>query len=123
MSLLRRRAMMQANSGTVYPFYSDYPTITEYGEYVFTAQTDATTNTNTFIKMDNTAHTYAGGGAMNKTFAVEYSEQKLIVYHNTQTSGYIWITKEQESSSFSLKRCAGTESSPPLVVFKVDRIQ
>ena len=123
MSLMRRREMMQANSGTVYPFYSDYPTITEYGQYVFTAQTDATTLTNTFIKMDNTAYAYAGGGAMNKSFAVEYSEQKLIVYNSAQIDGRIWITKEQESSNFSLKRCAGTESSPPLVVFKVDRIQ
>ena len=106
-----------------YPFYSDYPTITEYGQYVFTAQTDATNNINTFIKMDNTPYNWAGGGAMNKSFAVEYSEQKLIVYSGTQIGGYIWMTKEQESSNFSLKRCKGTESSPPLVVFKVDRIR
>ena len=114
---------MQANSGTVYPFYSDYPTITEYGQYVFTAQTDATNNINTFIKMDNTPYNWAGGGAMNKSFAVEYSEQKLIVYDGTQIGGRIWMAKEQESSNFSLKRCEGTESSPPLVVFKVDRIR
>lgn len=112
---------MEANSGTVYPFYSDYPTITEYGQYVFTAQTNATTLTNTFIKMDNTACAYAGGSAMNKSFLVEYTKQKLVIYNFTYV-GPIWITKEQESNSFSLKRCAGAESSPPLVTFKVDKI-
>ena len=121
MSLLRRRGMMQANSGTVYPFYSDYPTITEYGTFYFYPQTDDSTITNLFLKIDDTPYNWCGSASKKQTLIIEYTKENIAI---SQYWGAInWIKKVQESSRFSLKRCAGTENDPSLVVFKVEKIQ
>ena len=119
--MLRRRVMEESKQGSQYPFYSDYPTITEYGLYLFDSQSISTSNCNTFIKMDGTSYDWCGGGPLNMDFAVEYTKEKIIVYSNTVMSN-VWIIKEQESSSFSLKRCFGTEKDPALVTFKIDKV-
>ena len=113
--------MEESKQGSQYPFYSDYPTITEYGVYLFDSQSDSTSISNTFIKMDGTSYNWCGGNSLNRDFAVEYTKEKLTVYANTEMS-MVWIIKEQESSSFSLKRCGGTEADPALVTFKIDKI-
>ena len=107
--------------GTTYPFYSDYPTITEYGVYFFDSQSDSTSNNNVFIKMDNTPYNYCGGAPLNRDFYVQYTGEYVAAFRDVGMNRP-WFRKEQESSRFSLKRCSGTESSPPLVVFKVDKI-
>ena len=112
---------MQANSGTVYPFYSDYPTITEYGKYIFTPQTDRAGSSNTFLKMDDTSYQWCGGLNLNESFSATYSREKLIIHSNTDFKG-TWIAKEHESSRFSIKRCGGAETDPPLTILKVDKI-
>ena len=117
---MRRRMIGESKKGDQYPFYSDYPTITEYGTYIFDSQSDSTKFTNTFLKMDNTPYNYAGGGNMDKDFVVVYTKEKLAVYHDT-TMKIPWINCTQESSTFSLKRCDGTEKAPPLVTFKIDK--
>ncbi len=117
---MRRRMIGESKQGDQYPFYSDYPTITEYGTYIFDSQSDSTTPTNVFLKMDNTPYNYAGSANMNKDFAVVYTKEKLTIYNDTVMKTP-WITREQESSTFSLKRCRGTENDPPLVTFKIDK--
>lgn len=113
--------MEESKQGSQYPFYSDYPTITEYGVYLFDSQSDSTSNSNVFIKMDGTSYNWCGGGPLNRDFAVKYTKEKLTVYSNTVMSN-AWIIKEQESSSFSLKICSGTEADPALVTFKIDKV-
>ena len=117
---MRRRMIGESKQGDQYPFYSDYPTITEYGTYIFDSQSDSTKFTNTFLKMDNTPYNYAGGGNMNDDFAVVYTKEKLTIYNDTVMKTP-WITRVQESSTFSLKRCDGSEKDPPLVTFKIDK--
>ena len=118
---MRRRMMEESKQGSQYPFYSNYPTITEYGVYLFDSQSDSTSYDNTFIKMDGTSYNWCGGGPLYRDFAVEYTKEKLTVYSDTVMSS-VWIIKEQESSSFSLKRCFGTENDPALVTFKIDKV-
>ena len=116
-----RRRMITEEGQSKYPFYSDYPTITEYGVYLFDSQSDSTSNSNVFVKMDNTSYSYCGGGPLNIDFYAEYTKDGLTAYRDAGFKQR-WFRMEQESSSFSLKRCSGTESAPALVVFKVDKI-
>lgn len=120
--MARRRMMMTSAESSDFPFFSDYPVITEYGKYNFYSQSDESTITNTFIKMDDIEYTYCGGGAKSKNFSAVYTAEKLIIYQSPDASGTIWITKNQKSSSFALKRCAGTANAEPLVTLKVEKI-
>ena len=110
----------ESKQGDQYPFYSDYPTITEYGTYIFDSQSDSTTNTNVFLKMDNTPYNWAGGGPLDKDLKIVYTKEEITIY--SVEIGYVWINKKQESSRFSLKRCSGTENDPALVTFKIDKV-
>ena len=116
-----RRRMITEEGQSKYPFYSDYPTITEYGVYLFDSQSDSTSIENVFLKMDDTSYNWCGGGPLNRDFYVEYTEDGLTAYIDAELKQQ-WFRREQESSSFSLKRCSGVESAPALVVFKVDKI-
>lgn len=113
--------MEESKQGSQYPFYSDYPTIAEYGIYLFDSQSDSTSNNNVFVKMDNTSYNYCGGAPLDRDFYVEYTKDGVTEYRDTELKQQ-WFRREQESSSFSLKRCSGTENAPALVVFKVDKI-
>lgn len=122
MSLLRRRVMIEEMSmRKMYPFYSDYPIITEYGVYFFDSQSASDSVTNVFLKMDDTNYNYCGGAPLSRDFYIEYTEQGVTGYRDAGFREQ-WFKREQASSSFSLKRCAGTESAPPLVIFKIDKI-
>ncbi len=111
----------ESKQGDQYPFYSDYPTISEYGTYIFDSQSDSTKITNIFLKMDNTPYNWAGGAPLDKDFKIVYTKEEITIYNGVE-SGNIWINKKQESSRFSLKRCSGTENDPALVAFKIDKV-
>lgn len=119
--MLRRRVMEESKQGSQYPFYSDYPTITEYGTFCFQPQTEDKAITNLFLKLDDTPYNYCGGATKSTILYVEYTAENIAIRKNLPTNP-VWIHKEQESSRFSLKRCAGTETYPPLVTFKIDKI-
>ena len=118
---MRRRMIGESKQGDQYPFYSDYPTITEYGTYIFDSQSDSTKNTNTFLKMDNTPYNWAGGSPLDKDFKIVYTKEEITIYDSVEAV-HIWINIKQESSRFSLKRCPGTENDPALVTFKIDKV-
>lgn len=119
--MLRRRVMEESKQGSQYPFYSDYPTITEYGIFCFQPQTKDNTPTNTFLKLDDTPYNWVGSTQKSMIFYIEYTAENIAIRQNLLTNP-VWIHKEQESSSFSLKRCGGTEADPALVTFKIDKI-
>lgn len=110
----------ESKQGDQYPFYSDYPTITEYGTFYFQPQIEDNTNTNLFLKLDDTHYNWCGGARKNQQIYVEYTEERIIIRQSFE--GFIWIQKEQKSSRFSLKRCSGTENDPALVTFKIDKV-
>lgn len=114
-----RRRMIE-KEGEKYPFYSDYPTITEYGTYIFDSQSDETRQSNIFLKMDNTPHNWVGGAPISMDLHIVYTKEEIIIRdaRNLQP----WINIKQESSRFSLKRCSGTENDPALVTFKIDKV-
>ena len=118
---MRRRMLEEFKQSGKYPFYSDYPTITEYGLYLFDSQSDSVSSSNIFLKMDDTSYNYCGGGPLDIDFYVEYKKDGVAAYIDAGLEQQ-WFRREQESSSFSLKRCSGIENAPALVVFKVDKI-
>lgn len=117
---MRRRMIGESKQGDQYPFYSDYPTITEYGTYIFDSQSDGSKITNMFLKMDNTPYNWAGGAPVSEDLYIVYTKEEIII--RVATSQSTWINIKQESSRFSLKRCSGTENDPALVTFKIDKV-
>ena len=120
---MRRRMMGESIQGFK-PYYSNYPIFTEYGTYRLTPQTDDSTNTNTYVKLDDTSYNWRGGGGRNKALQVTYAENTFTanaILSNGEVGG-IWFTIEQESKVARLKRCAGAENNAAEVEFYVEKV-
>ena len=119
--LMRRRLLSESKQGFK-PYYSNYPIFTEYGTYRLTPQTDDSTITNTYVKLDDTSYNWCGGGARSISIQVIYTENTFEVSRLTPGGLVKWFTKEQESKVARLKRCSGDERSVPLVEFYVEKV-
>lgn len=115
---MRRRMMGESKQGFK-PYYSNYPIFTEYGTYRLTPQTDDSTITNTYVKLDDTSYNWRGGGPISDIILVTYTENTFEVY---KVNYYTWFTIEQESKVARLKRCAGQENNAAKVEFYVEKV-
>ena len=121
--VMRRRVLSVSKQG-FQPYYSDYPVFTEYGTYRLTAQTDDSSITNVYVKLDDTSYNWCGSVSKNAKLYVEYAKNSFAVFLS-KADGSIanrWFIKEQESKVARFKRCMGTESSEPLVEFYVEKV-
>lgn len=122
---MRRRILFHKSKQGFKPYYSDFPTFTEYGTYDLTPQEDDTKNSNVYIKLDGTSYNYCGGAALNEKLRIIYTEDSFSVYKRI---AYIesmmnkWITKNQTSKIAKFKRCDGTENDKAKMVFYIEKV-
>lgn len=121
--LMRRRILSESKQG-FQPYYSDYPVFTEYGTYRLTPQTDDSSNTNSFVKLDDTSYNWCGSFMKNRILYAQYTKNSFETFLSKEDGSIAtrWFIKEQESKVARFKRCTGTESSEPLVEFYVEKV-